>query len=244
MAQKINRKDLKRNDLVETMGRTVDYVQHHRRGVTEAIVLGSVVVVLAGAFVAYRSYRENEAGRELSAGLAALEAPIAGEPAAQNAPRTFATAAERDREADGHLKKAAESKGTSAGKAAGVILAARDPKASDAADRFAHAARSGKAEVAAAAELDEARLLASQGKTAEAIDRLKRAIESPSSAAPKDAMMFALAEIYEKSGAAADARATYQRLVSDYPNSPYRADARQKLPDSAPANLASGRPLG
>jgi TolA-binding protein len=42
-------------------------------------------------------------------------------------------------------------------------------------------------------------------------------------------MMFTLAEIYEKSGAAADARATYQRLVSDYPNSPYRADARQKL---------------
>jgi len=57
-------------------------------------------------------------------------------------------------------------------------------------------------------------------------------------------MMFALAEIYEKSGAPADARATSQRLVSDYPNSPYRADARQKLPDSTPGNLAGGRPLG
>jgi tetratricopeptide (TPR) repeat protein len=229
MTSKINRKDLKRNDLAETMRGTVDYVSHHKRGVTEGIVIFAGVVVLAGAFVAFRAFRENEAGRELSAGLAALDAPLAGQPAAAGAPRTFSTAAERDREANDHLRKAAESKGTTAGRAAGVILAVRDPKSADAADRLARAARSGRAEVAAAAELDEARLLAASGKTGEAIDRLKRAIESSDSAAPKDAMMFALAEIYEKSGAAADARATYQRLVSDYPNSPYRADARQKL---------------
>lgn len=229
MAQKLSRKDLKRNDLADTMGRTVDYVSHHKRGVTEVIAIGAGVLVLAAAFVAFRAYRENEAGRELSAALAALDAPLAGQPQAETAPRTYATAAERDREADGHLHKAAQSRGTTAGKAASVILAARDPKTPDAADRLARAARSGKAEVAAAAELDEARLLAAQGKTAEAIDRLKRGIESSDSAAPKDAMMFVLGEIYEKSGASADARATYQRLVSDYPNSPYRADARQKL---------------
>jgi tetratricopeptide (TPR) repeat protein len=73
-------------------------------------------------------------------------------------------------------------------------------------------------------------MLAAQGKSAEAIDRLKRAIESSSTAAPKDALLFTLAQIYEASGAAADARATYQRLLTDYPNSPYRADARQKVP--------------
>ena len=83
--------------------------------------------------------------------------------------------------------------------------------------------------MAAAAEIDAARLLASQGKTTEAIDRLKRAIESPRSAAPKDALLFALAEIYERAGSATDARATYQRLVNDYPNSPYRTAAQQKI---------------
>jgi tetratricopeptide (TPR) repeat protein len=228
MARKITRKELKRNDLAETMGRTADYVSHHRRGVTEGAVILAGVILLAAGFVAFRSYRENEAGRELSAALAALDTPVAGQPAAANAPRTFATAAERDREADDHLRKAARS-GTVAGRAAGVILAVRNPASPDATERLARAARSGKAEVAAAAELDQARLLASAGKTQEAIDRLKRAIESSDTAAPKDAMMFTLAEIYEKSGAAADARATYQRLVSDYPNSPYRADARQKL---------------
>ncbi|MCA1579875.1 MAG: tetratricopeptide repeat protein [Acidobacteria bacterium] len=229
MTQKISRRALKRNDLADTMGKTVDYVSHHRRGVVEGAVIFGGVVLLAAAFVTYRSYRENEAGRELSAGLAALAAPIAGQPAATGTARTFPTAVERDREADDHLKRAAKSAGTSAGRAAGVILAARDSKSPDAIDRLARAARSGKGEVAAAAELDQARLLAAAGKTTEAIDRLKRAIESSDSAAPKDAMMFTLAEIYEKAGSAADARATYQRLVSDYPNSPYRADARQKL---------------
>ena len=229
MSQKIRRKDLKRNELAEQMGRGVNYVSHHRRGVTEAIAIGAGVVLLAGAFVGFRSYRENEAGRELSAGLAALEAPLAGTPAAANAPRSFTTAAERDKEALDHLRKAAASKGTVAGRAAGVILAAREPKAPESSERFARAARSGRAEISAAAELDQARLLAAAGKTTEAIDRLKRAIESSDAAAPKDAMMFALAQVYEQTGATADARATYQRLVSDYPNSPYRADARQKI---------------
>jgi outer membrane protein assembly factor BamD (BamD/ComL family) len=61
---------------------------------------------------------------------------------------------------------------------------------------------------------------------------LKRAIESPASAAPKDALYFALGEIYEESGSASDARTAFQRLVTDYPNSPYRNDARLKLPGS------------
>jgi len=226
---KLSRRELKRNELAETMNRGVDYVSVHRKGVTEIVAIGAGVVLLAAGFVLFRSFRENEAGRELSAGLAALEAPLAGTPAAANAPRSFPTAAERDKEALDHLRKAAASTGTVAGRAAGVILAAREPKAPESADRFARAARSGRAEVSAAAELDQARLLAASGKTTEAIDRLKRAIESPEAGAPKDAMMFALAQVYEQAGAAADARATYQRLISDYPNSPYRADARQKI---------------
>ncbi|HYK41017.1 MAG TPA: hypothetical protein VE007_01425, partial [Thermoanaerobaculia bacterium] len=150
---KLSRRDLKRNELAETMNRGVDYVSVHRKGLTEIIAIGAGVVVLAAGFVLFRSFRENEAGRELSAGLAALDAPLAGTPAAATAPRSFSTAAERDKEALDHLRKAAASKGTVAGRAAGVILAAREPKAPESADRLARAARSGRGEVSAAAEL-------------------------------------------------------------------------------------------
>ncbi len=222
---------MKRNDLVETMGKTVDYVSHHRRGVTEGIIAAAVVAVLVGGFLILRAYRENQAGKELSEALGALDTPIAGQPAAATAAKTFPSADARSKEVNAHLRKASGHPGTSAGRAAALILAARE-KPPNAGETFARTARVAKAEVAASAELDAARLLASQGKKTEAIDRLKRAIESPASAAPKDALLFALGQVYEDSGSAADARATFQRLITDYPNSPYRNDARQKIPGS------------
>jgi tetratricopeptide (TPR) repeat protein len=185
--------------------------------------------MIAAGFFAFRGWREKQAGRELSAALEILETPLAADPAAVGAPRTFPTAAAREQEAMKHLRSASKKGSTSAGRAAQVILAARGDGRAPSTDTLARAARDEQAEVAAAAEIDAARLLAAQGKTTEAIDRLKRAIESPKSAAPKDALLFVLAETYEKSGSAADARATYQRLVNDYPNSPYRTDARQKI---------------
>ena len=231
MAKKITRRDLKRNELVETMERTVGYVSLHRRTVIQAAVGGAVLVLLVAGFFAVRAYRENLAGKDLSEGLAALDVPIAGQPAAAGAAKTYPNAAERDKAAEAHLRKAAGMGGTTAGRAAAMILAARSA-APDAAATLERLARDGKAEVAASAEIDAARLLAAQGKKTEAIERLKRAIESPASAAPKDALLFALGQIYEESGSPTDARATFQRLISDYPNSPYRGDARQKIPGS------------
>jgi len=233
MKQRLRRKDLKRNDLAQTVGRTVDYVSHHRRGVTEAIAALAGLAVVIGGLLLWRVYRENQAGKELSAALAALDAPLVGQPAASGAAKTYATAAERERVAEEHLRRSVSRRGTVAGRAAAVVLAARGGTSAEAPEVLARAAREGKAVVAAAAEIDVARLLAAGGKTTEAVERLRRAIESPNSAAPKDALLFTLAEIYENSGAAADARATYQRLLNEYPESPYRADARQKIPTSS-----------
>ncbi|HEY7113358.1 MAG TPA: tetratricopeptide repeat protein [Thermoanaerobaculia bacterium] len=230
MSEKITRKDLKRNDLVETVGRTVDYVTSHRRGVGEGVAVAAGIALLVGGFFLVKTYREARAGRELSAGLAAFDAPLAGEPGGASAPLSFPSAAARDAAAAEHLRKAASYGGTTPARAASVILAARDAKAT-AADSFERAARDGRFEIAAAAEIDAARLLASQGKVTEAVERLKRAVESPDASMPKDALLFALAQIYEGSGASSDARSVYQRIVNDYPNSPYRADARQKLPN-------------
>lgn len=226
---RIKRKELKRNELAETFGRTVDYVSHHRRGATEAIAATVAVLLLAVGFFLFRSWREHQAGRELSAALEILEAPLASDPIVTAAPRTFPTAEARESEAAKLLRRAAKKGGTDAGRAARVILAARMEKPAAATETLAKVARRARAEVAAVAEIDVARLLAAQGKTTEAIDRLKRAIESPESSAPKDALLFTLAETYEKAGSSGDARATFQRIVNDYPNSPYRSDAQGRL---------------
>jgi len=231
MTQKISRRDMKRNELAETVDKTLGYVTEHRRGVTETVAIVACLAILVAGFFAYRTWISRSAGRDLSQALTILGTPLASEQQPGATGKTFPTDAARRAEAEVFLKKAAVHSSTPSGRAAQVILAAGGAdKPGASVEAFEKAARQGKSETAAAAEIDAARALAAQGKTAEAIDRLKRAIESPSTAAPKDALLFALAEIYEQSGAAADARVTYQRLITDYPNSPYRADARQKVP--------------
>ncbi len=233
MTQRISRRDMKRNDLAETVGKTVDYVAEHRKGVKEAVAIVAGLAIIVAGFFAYRAWSERSAGRDLSRALGILSTPLASEQPQPGAGKTYASAAERRAEADQFLKRAAGHGSTRSGRAAQVIIAASGTeKAADSVEVFERAARKGRSESAAAAEIDAAKMLAAQGKSAEAIDRLKRAIDSSSTAAPKDALLFVLAQIYEANGSAADARATYQRLITDYPTSPYRGDARQKVPQS------------
>ena len=135
------------------------------------------------------------------------------------------------KEARAHLEQAASIGGTSAGKAAAIVLGARAASSPDVA-AFTKAAGESRPEVAAAGEIGAARLLASQGKVPEAIDRLRRAIDSKRTTAPKDALLFALGEICEQSGNPAEGKAAFERLVSEYPDSPYRQDARSRVSGS------------
>src|SRR5688572_15986145 len=66
---RITRRELKRNELAATVGRTVDYVSHHRRGAIEALSAAGAILVLAAAFLVFRGWREGKAGRELSRAL-------------------------------------------------------------------------------------------------------------------------------------------------------------------------------
>lgn len=231
MTRRLSRRDMKRNELAEGVRHTVDYVTEHRRGVTEAVGAALLIATLVAGFLLFRVWREKQAGAELSAGLEALERPLASDPAAKSAPRTFSTDAEREKEAKAHLEKAAGIGGTSAGRAAALVLAARATVPASA-DAFAKAARERAREISAPGEIDSARLLAAQGKTPEALDRLRRAIESSRTTAPKDALLFALGEICEQAGNATEAKAAFERIVSEYPDSPYLADARTKAAGS------------
>ena len=140
MTSKFRRQDLKRNELAETMGKTVDYVSGHRKGVTEALTIVAAIAALAGAVLLYRAWSERSAGRSLSEALTILETPLASENT--GAPKTFASSAERRASADPLLRKAAAHGSTASGRAAQVILAANGAdKATQEVDVFEKAAR-------------------------------------------------------------------------------------------------------
>src|SRR5262252_88551 len=159
MSQKIRREHLKRNELAETVGKTVDYVAGHRRGVTEVVaVLGAIAAIVAGFFM-YRAWLERSAGRTLSEALAILETPLASDQPPPTG-KTFASAAERRTQAEKLLRQAASHGTTSAGRAAQVILAASgSEKPAESVDAFEKAARQSRSETSAAAEIDAARQL-------------------------------------------------------------------------------------
>ena len=91
--------------------------------------------------------------------------------------------------------------------------------------------RQSRSESAAAAEIDAAKAARLPGqddrghRSPQARDRVADRPRRPrtrcSSRSPRST---------SRAASPADARATYQRLITDYPNSPYRADARQKVP--------------
>jgi len=227
MAKKLRREDLKRDEVMETVGKGIQFVSVHRRGTTETVAIAVGLAALIGVFVGFRAHRESQAAGHLSRALAALSTPLAGDPSAGGAAKTFASASERTAEANRELAAAADFGATKSGREAAVILAAQG--ASKDTGSFERFARGGKGLVAAAAELDGYRTLADQGKTSEAIAGVKRAIETSATAVPKDALFAELGALYERSGSPADARATYQRLVSEYPDSPYASEAQTRI---------------
>jgi tetratricopeptide (TPR) repeat protein len=230
MAKKLTREELKRDEVLETVGRGIRFVSSHRRGTAEAIGVSAALVLLIAAFLAFRAHRESQAGEHLSRALTILSTPLASDvPAGGEVPaRTYASAGERRADADKELAAAADFGATRAGREARVLLTARGQGGKDAESQLEAFARGGKTILSAAAEINAVRLLASQGKTTEAITELKRAIESSDTAAPKDLLLFELAGLYEKSGALTDAKATYQRILSDYPESLYRSEAQTR----------------
>jgi|PersoiStandDraft_1058852.scaffolds.fasta_scaffold07943_3 tetratricopeptide (TPR) repeat protein len=228
MGRKLTREQLRRDEVMDTVGRGWNYVSAHRRGTIKAAAAVAGAAVLVFAFFAVQSSRNQRAQEHLSKALTILASPLASEPAGpESTGRTYATEAERSSEAERELKAAAEVSGTPAARDARIVLAARG-KESDAISPLRRAAR-GRSPIAALAGLDVVRVLESQGKTAEATAELKRELASSSPSTPKDVLLFELGSIYEASGSPADARASYQRILDECPQSPLRGEAQTKI---------------
>ncbi len=231
MAKKLTREELKRDEVLETVSRGIRYVSSHRKGTGEAIGIAAALVVLIAAFLGFRARRESQASEHLSRALTALSTPLASDiPTGGDVPaKTYSSAEERRSEADKELKAAADFGATKAGREARVLLAARGLGGKEAGEQLQAFARSGKSILSGVAELDAIRLLEADGKNSEAIAALKSAIESSETSAPRDLLLLELAGLYEKTGALADAKVTYQRILSDYPDSSYRPEAQGRV---------------
>ena len=234
MSNRLTKKQMKTDQLEHALTDARDFVVTHKSETTRytLIAVGAVLVLSAvwGGIV----LRNNRLAARLSSAIALFDAPLSSDPAPAPGARVFKDHAARTAAARTELTSLAkDSSSTSAGRAAAVLLLSLDgAKAAtganlDAAKAFARS-ESGTvaAGIAAIAAIDAE---AGAGRPKEALETAKKYLESGDSPVSKDILVFTMARLYEKTGQSVEAKNFYQRLVTDFPDSPLRGDAQQRL---------------
>jgi len=237
MNQRLSRKDIKRDEFVEGLEHSVDYAREHLR-LIGMIIVG--ILAVAGAvwgIWAWRQSRLLAANDALAAAIRIYDAPIdakAPKPDDADAPSFATEDARRQKAEEAFTKLAQERGGTGAGATANLYLAAmavERGQSERARDLWQQYLKSGekKGMLAGAVELDLVRLERSQGKADQAAQELRHMLEDPDRAAPQDAILYELAVTLQAQGKADEARANFQRIVDEFPRSPYRSDAQRQV---------------
>ena len=234
MSNRLTKKQMKTDQLEHALTDARDFVVSHKSETTRWIVIGAAAVLAIGAVWGGIVLRNNRLAARFSSALALFDAPLASDTAPAPGARVFKDVAERTAAAKAELASLArDSSSSSSGRAASILLLSLDgSKAAtganlDAAKAFARS-ESGTvaAGIAAVAAIDAE---AGAGRPKEALETAKKYLESSDSPVSKDVLVFTMARLYEQTGQNVEAKNFYQRLVTDFPDSPLRTDAQQRL---------------
>ena len=256
MNQRLTRKEMKRDELSTALGRGYDYAESHVRNIL--LVLGAAVAVglLVGLFFMYRSGRAEEAGKALTQALEVYQAPIdpaAPKPDDPEAP-TFADVAARQAKAKALFQALHDDYGsTIAGDIAGDIAAiylAQIAMAEGQPDRARELWNEFLEEheghlLAGQTRVNLLRLDRSQGKAQQVADQLAAMLDDPEPPLPQDIVLSELAVTQEQLGKKKEAIQSYERLATEFPQSPFARDAQQKIRELDPSRagaLGGGMP--
>jgi tetratricopeptide (TPR) repeat protein len=231
---KKHRHELQKNDLQAALLSVRDYLTSHQ---SQSVRTGVAVVAAAlviGAIWGGISWRGRRLGGRLSMAIGLLDAPLAADGIAP-APgqRVFRDQRERLAAAKDELRKLAKDAPSSdSGRAAALMLMGLDGpsgvsgSAIDAAKAFARSEKGTiSAGIAFVSMLDAE---ASAGRAKGALETAKKALDAGDAPVPKDVLLLELGRLSEKTGQTGEAKSYYQRVLTDYPDSPVRAEAQQR----------------
>lgn len=230
------RHQLKENDFVKTAAAVTRAVRENRNTVALGLVAVIVVGGAIGGWMFWRTHRANEAGALLGVAMATAQAPITPAPSlpgAKQTPGTFPTEQARAEATIKLLTQAADAyPNTDEGIAARYQLGSEllsVGRVDEAQAAFEKVAASGSSLYAQLARLGQAEAFMAAGKTDDAIKIYTELAAARDSALPVDGLLMELARASQKAGKAQDARAAFKRVVDEFPDSTYAADARQQL---------------
>ncbi len=219
---RLTRKEMKRDEVMESLETGVHWIQAHAR----TLILAAVAVLVAAfaviAFVMFQSARAREANVRLADAMVAYgEASTeASDAAAREDARVLF---------QGLLE---EYGGTEAGSVARLYLgemAVTDGDLEEARRQWsAFADEAVSSVLAAQASLNLIHLDRSQGELDKVEDRLRKLLAEPGGVLGEDQVLRELAVTLEAMGRDGEAEGIWRRLVQEHPNSPWGAEARER----------------
>ncbi len=233
------RHHLKENELVAFVDRTRDLVVARRRELMLAVTLVLVLAVAMGGYFTWRARAESRASALLADAMTTLEAqvvtpapPAPGQPAPKPAAGTYTSERARLEAALPKLTAVyTQYPSTDAGRAARYFAAnaqATLGRRDEAQARYQELVDQGGI-YAEMARLGLADLLADGGQHDRAIAIYKELSADPNAGLPVDGVLMQLGRVYAKAGRKNEAQQTYSRIVQEFPESLYAADARREL---------------
>lgn len=238
------RHKLKENEFAHSVARAREVMDTRGRDMSMVAIAVVVAVALASGYVAWRHSRDAKANTLLAAALAVAEAPVVapvapapGSPMPVQQPGTFETEHAKLEAALPKFVQAADAyPGTDAGiaaryHAAGTLASlGRLPEAEQ---RYREVTdKAGRRIYGRTARLGLAHVLVAEGKYAEAITLYQELTTDTTAQIPVDGVLMELGRAYLKAGKKAEAAHAFSRIVEEFPQSLYAADARREMEDA------------
>lgn len=230
MAQHISRRELKKDEVRDTLAHGAEAVLSHQKS---TIVLLVVAILAAAGVYGWRMYTQTHAANaeaKFNSAMEIFQAPVGPPQAAGQL--TYANEDNKFADAEQAFSKISQHYGgTQAGQLAAYYAALSNEKLGHytLAEKWLEGLVDSKdADVASMAKFELAGLDARNGKTDQAIQLYKQLVAQTSVLVPKPEVMLALANCYSAKDPAQAAK-LYGQIKADYPDTPIADQADEAL---------------
>lgn len=242
--KRIERHKLKENEFARTVEQAREVLTDRRRDITAGLVALVVVIAAIGGYITWRSSQQSRANGMLASALAVFEAPVVppAPPAPGSAPPLPqpGTYQSLDEKLNAALPKFLDTANryprsnagvTSRYYAAGIL--ATVGRFGEAEQQYQQVIdKAGSTIYASTARLGLADVQVAQGKYDSAINIYTELSRDSTSQLPLDGVLVQLGRAYAKAGKNDEAARAFTRVVDEFPQSVYAADARRELEES------------
>lgn len=235
------RHKLKENEFARTVAHAREVVETRSRDIATLAIVVVAILVVAGGYLWWRHAREDKANAAFASALAVYEAPVVpiaapapGSPVPVPQAGTFQTERAKLEAALPMFQSAADQfPNTDAGiaaryHAAGIL--ASIGRYAEAEQKYKEVVdKAGRDLYGRTARLGMADAQVAQGRYDDAIKVYQELSADSNSQLPVDGVLMQLGRAYAKAGRKDEAARAFNRVVEEFPQSLYAADARREL---------------